>query len=81
MNPWICRRGLRSPVVEVPADARFTLVEMRMGRNRVVGLEGNVKLLPDGGSALYREVSKAPAQAVKVRLVPYYAWDNRGQGG
>jgi len=66
--------------VEVPVGADFVPVEMRIGRNRVVGLEGSVKLLPDGGKGLYREVSGTPARVVKVRLVPYYAWDNRGQG-
>jgi DUF1680 family protein len=35
----------------------------------------------DGGEwkdKLYKKVSKKPAQKINVRLVPYYAWGNRG---
>lgn len=27
---------------------------------------------------LYRELSKPSSQKVRIRLIPYYAWDNRG---
>jgi len=66
--------------VEVPVGVQLAPVAMRIGNSRMMGLEGNLRLLPDGRGGLYREVSKAPVKTVKVRLVPYYAWDNRGQG-
>ncbi|MGZ6520073.1 MAG: hypothetical protein ACXVED_21020 [Bacteroidia bacterium] len=27
---------------------------------------------------LYKEVSKRPDEKIQVRLIPYYAWGNRG---
>ena len=32
----------------------------------------------DFGTDLYREISGAGPQRVKVRMVPYFSWDNRG---
>jgi len=29
---------------------------------------------------LYRRLSKKPAQPTALRLIPYYAWNNRGPG-
>ncbi|MBS1601824.1 MAG: glycoside hydrolase family 127 protein [Bacteroidetes bacterium] len=66
--------------VAVPVGADLVPVEMRMGNSRMMGLEGNLRLLPAAGEGLYREVPKEPGKMVRVRLVPYYAWDNRGQG-
>ncbi len=30
--------------------------------------------------SLYRTLEAAPIRTVKARLIPYYAWDNRGRG-
>ncbi|MBN1509178.1 MAG: glycoside hydrolase family 127 protein [Sedimentisphaerales bacterium] len=32
----------------------------------------------DWGSALYREISREPPKPADIRLIPYYAWGNRG---
>jgi DUF1680 family protein len=47
----------------------------------VAVLEGTAVARPGGPWAgeLYREVRPAEAKPVAVRLVPYYAWSNRGQ--
>jgi len=32
------------------------------------------------GDALYRRAAGDHAEAVSLRLIPYYAWNNRGEG-
>ncbi len=32
----------------------------------------------DTQGALYKEVGTAAAQDIPIKLIPYYAWDNRG---
>ena len=44
-------------------------------------LEGNAQLVnsqPWDNRTLYRELSSRPSKTVPIRLIPYYAWDNRG---
>ena len=33
---------------------------------------------PWNNTTLYRELAKSPDTKVRIRLIPYYAWDNRG---
>ena len=46
----------------------------------IVALEGTARLLPRNSwkDTLYREVSQT-SKPVNVRLIPYYAWGNRGK--
>lgn len=43
-------------------------------------LEGKVLRLSNNNweGALYREISSKPLETVAIRLIPYYAWGNRG---
>ncbi len=43
-------------------------------------LAGQAQRLAGGGwgSALYREISREPPKPADIRLIPYYAWGNRG---
>ena len=44
-------------------------------------LEGNALLVNDaawGKDQLYRTLRPVRKQKVHIRLIPYYAWDNRG---
>ncbi|CAN5236871.1 glycoside hydrolase family 127 protein [soil metagenome] len=53
---------------------------VRIDNADMMALEGDAKLINEGNwtNQLYREVSdKAPA-STRVRLIPYYAWANRG---
>jgi len=43
-----------------------------------MALEGVAKILPADDGKLYQEVSVAAAKDIRVRLIPYYAWANRG---
>ncbi len=47
----------------------------------VVVVEGKARLLADGDwdNTLYRKVSPQKERTVDIRLIPYYAWANRGQ--
>ena len=46
----------------------------------VVTIEGEARRLyeTNGGSALYLEAGKEKDEALDIRLIPYYAWNNRG---
>ena len=46
----------------------------------ILMLTGEAKLIENGSwkESLYKEVSKQAPATVPVRLVPYYAWGNRG---
>lgn len=65
----------------VPANIHFTPVETRIDGSRVMALEGMVRLVDEASwdNVLYREVGKA-SDTAKIRLIPYYAWGNRGKG-
>jgi hypothetical protein len=43
-------------------------------------LEEKARVLADGSwnNTLYRKISAQEAKIVDVRLIPYYAWGNRG---
>jgi len=64
--------------VAMPATVTLAPVPMAIGGGHFMALEGRAKLLPAGDGKLYQEVSKEPAKDVTVRLIPYYAWANRG---
>ncbi|MBV9122427.1 MAG: glycoside hydrolase family 127 protein, partial [Planctomycetes bacterium] len=46
----------------------------------VMVLEGRAEALsePPWGKQLYRELPEVRIQSIDLRLIPYYAWDNRG---
>lgn len=65
--------------VSLPADIRLTSQEMQIEGNRFFALEGIAQAAPprDWSRTLYREVSPR-LQSLPLRLIPYYAWGNRG---
>jgi DUF1680 family protein len=74
-------RGVTVPTVAVPRSAEFT---PRFDR----ALLGGVTVLEGGGEAvlepawtreLYREYRPAAPRPVRLKLIPYYAWGNRGR--
>jgi hypothetical protein len=66
--------------VALPADIRLQPKLMKIDHSDIMVLEGNAWQINDGGweHQLYRSVSSSPLQPVKIRLVPYYSWGNRG---
>lgn len=77
--------------VDLPSDVR--LMEVGMPReaiftvSRTDELGGIVTIHTTGvarpggqwGQSLYREVPRIPARPVPLKLIPYFAWDNRGR--
>jgi uncharacterized protein len=63
----------------IPVATKWQPKQMTIDKSSVMALEGEVKSRPgDWNNKLYRELSTL-ATPVKVRLIPYYAWANRGK--
>ena len=59
----------------------FTPVETELAGQRVVALDTEAVVLPRSGEdALYDDLADLPLTTAPVRLVPYFAWGNRGAG-
>lgn len=72
--------GLSIDDIAIPLDAKFTPVDMTIDGSRIKALEGEVINRSEASwkGQLYREAT-AKKQMVKVRLIPYYSWGNRGK--
>ncbi|HTX66217.1 MAG TPA: glycoside hydrolase family 127 protein [Opitutaceae bacterium] len=76
--------GVRLEDVALPLAAgpdRFTVSRRRIAGADLAVLTGPGLVLPRGRpepDGLYREVNPAPPRPITLTLVPYYAWDNRG---
>lgn len=66
--------------IAVPATASFSPVSATVANSHLSELEGEVLTNgeKDWKNQLYREVPAEKGNLVKVRLIPYYAWGNRG---
>lgn len=65
----------------IPADIHLTPERTAIEGSPIVALRGKARLAssPSWEGALYRPVAKAE-RTVDIRLIPYYAWGNRGKG-
>lgn len=73
--------GYRINDIALDDDIELKEVKMTIAGHEFIALEGEAKLVNDrpwNNSTLYRELSKSPDTKVRIRLIPYYAWDNRG---
>ena len=73
--------GVRINDIAIPANIRLKEVPFTLEGHEMVALEGealvtNAKAWDN--KTLYRTLSQPAQQKAKVRLIPYYAWDNRG---
>jgi uncharacterized protein len=66
--------------VGIPINAQFKMASIKIDNSNMVSLQTTAQKLDNGQwkDQLYKEVSKKPAEKINVRLVPYYAWGNRG---
>lgn len=66
--------------VSLPATVELLPKKIRIDNSEMVCLEGEAKLVNEKNwkNELYREVSKSEPKPIQVRLIPYYAWGNRG---
>ena len=64
----------------IPSGIKLNPVQIKIAGSELTALEG--KLLkgksPNWKNSLYREISTQKPESVKIRLIPYYTWDNRG---
>jgi DUF1680 family protein len=64
--------------VSIPADAKFTAKLINVDGAPMMSLSTNAKSIENNWEGkLYKEVSTTKA-TVPVKLIPYYAWGNRG---
>ncbi len=77
--------GVRPTEVIIPRTIRFDArPDDALGEplNGIVVVEGRAKVLPDDRAPalpLYRDLRTAPLQDIAIKLIPYFAWDNRGK--
>lgn len=73
--------GMDIDNIALPVDVSFTPVETNIAGSRMMALEGEVVNRGEStwNGQLYREVGRQKNK-VKIRLIPYYAWGNRGKG-
>ena len=64
--------------VALPWKTDLHPMPMTIGKTRLTALEGDASLLPAGNGRLYQELPATPLKTIRVRLIPYYAWANRG---
>ena len=66
--------------VAIPSSIKFQPVAMKIENGHVMGLTGEARLIQNNtwNNILYREVNTT-LKPVKIKLVPYYAWANRGK--
>jgi DUF1680 family protein len=73
--------GYRINDIALDDDIELKEVKMSIAGHSFIALEGEAKLVNNqqwNNQTLYRELTKSPEAKVKIRLIPYYAWDNRG---
>ena len=67
--------------IALPADIQLKEVPMTIEGHSFTALEGDAVVTNDktwDNQTLYRELSKPSSRKVRIRLIPYYTWDNRG---
>ena len=72
--------GCRIDDVLIPSTIQFTPTEITIDGSKMIALDGEARLMDEASwdNVLYREVGKAD-RTVKIRLIPYFAWGNRGK--
>jgi uncharacterized protein len=66
--------------IVIPATTKWKTVPAQIGNAKITALEGEVTVLQNNqwANTLYREVNTT-TRPIKIRLIPYFAWANRGQ--
>jgi hypothetical protein len=73
------------PSLGLKSNAQFREMVTTIGSTEVLCLESedgvSYQTLDWSGPGLYKDLPPLKAIPTKIRLIPYYAWDNRGLGG
>ena len=73
--------GYRINDIAIPTDVQFKETKITIEGHEMVALEAEVPVTGQsswGKDELYRELRSVKNKKTKIRLIPYYAWDNRG---
>jgi uncharacterized protein len=65
--------------IALPANIKLKPQAMQVDNGHIMALEGTARLLQNNVASLYREISTR-TKPVAIKLIPYYAWANRGYG-
>jgi DUF1680 family protein len=66
--------------VVIPSSIKLQSIPMKIDNGNIIALTGEAKALEksDWKNKLYKEVNTT-TRPVKIKLIPYYAWANRGK--
>lgn len=66
--------------VVIPSNIKLQPLAMKIDNGNIMALTGEARLLLSGSwkNTLYKEVNTS-YKPVKIKLIPYYAWANRGR--
>ncbi|MGG9960883.1 aceric acid hydrolase [Ferruginibacter sp. SUN106] len=66
--------------VMIPASIKLQPIPMKIDMGNVMALTGEAKVLENKNwkNTLYKELNTT-SKPIKIKLIPYYAWANRGQ--
>ncbi|MDO4338325.1 MAG: glycoside hydrolase family 127 protein [Eubacteriales bacterium] len=66
----------------LPSDAEFKEIPFDIEGKNLLALETEAYVLEkqDGQQGLYRTLECKEVRTVPIRMIPYFAWDNRGNG-
>lgn len=66
--------------VVIPANIKLQPVAMKIGDGNIMALTGEARLVDQNqwNNTLYKEVN-TKLKTVQIKLIPYYAWANRGK--
>jgi len=72
--------GIKPSDVALPANVKLAARHDAKLLGGVTVLEGEARLIRQGdwSGQLYRPLKSGKPETVKIRLIPYYAWNNRG---
>ncbi|GAA3783935.1 glycoside hydrolase family 127 protein [Flavobacterium ginsengiterrae] len=68
--------------VALKLNSKFTTNNFTLNNRNLVSIEAEAVINPNNSwnKALYKPLSSKDATSVPVKLVPYFAWGNKGQG-
>lgn len=73
--------GTRLEQIALRRSATFETAPATIDGHDVIAVYADAVVLPvENNNELFPEVESAPLTDARVRLVPYYTWDNRGTG-
>lgn len=66
--------------IAIPVHHNFMPKPMKINGSEILCLQGEAELINDSqwNNQLYQEVSVKKPETIPIRLIPYYAWNNRG---